>query len=215
MNLIQRLLLPLIRTEAQRHLLYGRRRRALQLFTMLQSWSPLPENSFNLALCHMNLRHYDQAIERLEPIYDQLPDQVFAGVTYGQCLLLAKRFEDAKTVYSKLLERHPDNNLLKGLVSLVSDPLARDRFSASLDLQLQASLKQEENRDAEALELLQKAIGLTPDDAALHNNSGALKLKLKYPLKDVMADFMTAMHLNPDNDRYKRNYRRVWQKSQK
>ncbi|MFO7659590.1 MAG: hypothetical protein R6V77_01645, partial [Candidatus Cloacimonadaceae bacterium] len=64
-------------------------------------------------------------------------------------------------------------------------------------------------------ELLQKAAGLTPDDAALHNNLGALKLKLKYPLKDVMADFYKAMHLSPDNDRYKRNYRRVWQKSKK
>jgi tetratricopeptide (TPR) repeat protein len=215
MNFVQRMILPMFRTQAQRHLLYGRRRRALALFTVIHQWSPVPENSFNLALCYMNQCEYERAIEILEPIFEQLPDQLFAGVTFGQCLILAKRFEDAKSVYNRLLDTHPENNLLKGLLSLVSDPVARDKFSSSLDLQLQASLLEEESKNAEALELLQKAVGLTPDDAALYNNLGALKLKLKYPLKDVMADFYKAMHLNPDNDRYKRNYRKVWQKSQK
>jgi len=114
-----------------------------------------------------------------------------------------------------LLQAHPDNNLVKSLVSLAQDPLQRDRFSASLDLQYQAALQQEAGQYMEALALLLKAVGLTQDDAPLYNNMGALKLKLKYPLKEVLADFSRAMQLSPDNDRYKRNYRKVWQKSPK
>ena len=144
-----------------------------------------------------------------------MPNQLFAGITYGQCLMLAKRFTDAENLYNQLLETNPENNLLKLLLVLSQDPVGRDKFASSLDLQFQASILQEQNKPQAALDLLQKAAGLTPDDAALHNNLGALKLKLKYPLKEVMADFPQAMHLSPDNDRYKRNYRKVWQKSQK
>jgi tetratricopeptide (TPR) repeat protein len=214
MNLLQKILAPLIRTEAQRHLLYGKRRRARTLFEMLCHWSDTPENQFNLALVNMNLRNYDRALELLEPIHNLLPDQVFAGVTYGQCLLLAKRFTEAEAVYARLLESNPDNNLLKLLLHLAQDPVGRDKFSVSLDIQYQATLLQEDKQFRPALELLQKAEGLSSEDAALHNNIGALKLKLKYPLPEIMASFSRAMQLSPDNDRYKRNYRKVWQKSQ-
>jgi tetratricopeptide (TPR) repeat protein len=215
MNILQRLILPFYRTAAQKQLLYGSRKKAVAMFERILRWSDTAENRFNLALARMNLREYETAIELLKPIHSQLPDQIFAGITYGQCLLLARRFEDAGAVYDKLLEANPQNNLLKMLSGLSRDPVGRDKFSASLDMQLQAALLEAENRNSEALELLQKAAGLTPEDAALFNNTGALKLKLKYPLKEVMADFHKAMHLSPDNDRYKRNYRKVWQKSQK
>ncbi len=215
MNIIQKLIHPVFRTAGQRHLLYGKRRKALALFEMLCRWDDTPENRFNLALGRMNMRQYDDAIALLEPIHKQLPNQLFAGVTYGQCLLLARRFEEAKALYEELLQTNPDNNLLKTLQALSRDPVSRDKFSSSLDLQFQASLLQEEGKWEEALALLQKASGLTPEDAALHNNLGAVLLKLKRPLSEVMAEFQQAMHLSPDNDRYKRNYRRVWAKSQK
>lgn len=215
MNIIQRLLQPLLRTEAQRHLLYGRRKKALSLFELLCRWNDVPENRFNLALGKMNLRRYDDAIALLEPIHAQIPNQLFAGVTFGQCLLLAKRFSAAEELYQKLLETNPDSSLLRSLLAISQDPVGRDRFASSLDLQFQASLLEEERKPEEALTLLQKAVGLTPDDAALHNNLGALKLKLKHPTAQVMEEFQKAMHLSPDNDRYKRNYRRVWAKSQK
>lgn len=215
MNIFKRLLIPVLRRTAQGHLLYGRRHRALVIFEKLYKWSPTPDNQFSLALCHMNLCEYDQAIELLEPIHKMIPDQLFAGITYAQSLLLAKRFEDAKEVYYNLLQSNPDNNLLKKLYDLAQDPVGRDKFAISLDLQFQASLLEEENSPAEALDLLNTAVGLTPDDAALHNNIGALKLKMKFPPREVMQDFARAMQINPDNDRYKRNYRKVWQRIKK
>lgn len=214
MNLVQRIIHPLFRIEAQRHLLYGKRHRALALFNVLYKWSPSPENQFNLALCKMNLREYEQAIELLEPIHKQIPDQLFAGITYAQCLMLAKHFPEAEEVYLHLASLNPDNSLLKLLVTLVQDPIGRDKFVTSLDYQYQSSLLQEEKHLTEALELLKKATDLTPEDAALHNNLGALMLKLKYPKPDVMAAFSRAMQLSPTNDRYKRNYRKVWQRKQ-
>ena len=101
------------------------------------------------------------------------------------------------------------------MAELAKDPVGRDKFVSSLDLQFQASLLEEEHKNREALEILQKAAGLSPNDAALHNNIGALMLKLKYPLKEVMDAFSKAMQLNPDNERYRKNFRKVWQKSQK
>jgi len=215
MNVIQKLLLPLFRRAGQRHLVYGNRSKALAIFAMLCRWSDTPDNQFNLALARMNLRQYTEAIALLEKIHKILPNQLFAGVTYAQCLMLARRFEEAEALYSELLEANPGNNLLSMLVSLSQNPVGRDKFATSLDLQYRASLLAEEKKTAEALSLLKQAVELTPDDAALHNNLGALKLKLKYPLKEVMADFSRAMQLSPDNDRYKRNYRKVWLKSQK
>jgi len=215
MNFLQRLIHPLFRIEAQRHLLYGKRRRALALFNILCRWSPTPENQFNLALCKMNLREYEQAIELLEPIHKLIPDQLFAGITYAQCLMLAKRFTEAEEVYSHLLSFNPENSLLKLLAALSKDPVGRDKFVTSLDYQYQASLLQEAKQPQAALDLLKKAVELTPEDAALQNNMGVLMLKLKYPIADVMAAFAKAMELSPDNDRFKRNYRKVWQRSQK
>jgi tetratricopeptide (TPR) repeat protein len=213
MNIAQKLIQPLFRIEAQRHLLYGKRRRALALFNILCKWSPTPDNKFNLALCMMNLREYEPAIELLEPIHKLIPNQLFAGITYAQCLMLAKHYPEAEEVYQHLSDLNPENNLLKVLLGLVHDPVGRDKFITSLDYQYQASLLQEEKHPLQALEILRKAVELTPDDAALHNNIGALKLKLKYPKAEVMADFYRAMQLSPDNDRYKRNYRKVWQKN--
>lgn len=215
MNAIKKILQPIFRTAAQKHLLYGKRKRALVLFEMLCRWSDTPENRFNLALAKMNLRAYKEAIELLEPIHTQLPDQLFAGITFAQCLMLAKRFSDAEKIYEHLLDVNPQNSLLSTLHMLSRDPVGRDKFASSLDLQFQASILEEQNDHQTALQLLLTAAGLTPDDAALHNNIGAIKLKLKYPLNEVMADFAKAMQLSPDNDRYKRNYRRVWQKSKK
>jgi tetratricopeptide (TPR) repeat protein len=215
MNFMQRLMLPFIRTRAQKHLLYGKRKRALALFEKLFNWEPTPENRFNLALVKMNLRLYEEAIELLQAISEEYPEQHFAGITYAQSLLLAKRFPEAETEYHKLLQKHPDNALLKSMAELAKDPVGRDKFVSSLDLQFQASLLEEEHKNREALEILQKAAGLSPNDAALHNNIGALMLKLKYPLKEVMDAFSKAMQLNPDNERYRKNFRKVWQKSQK
>lgn len=214
MNFIQKLIHPLFRIEAQRHLLYGKRRRALALFNLLNKWSPTPENKFSLALCKMNLREYEAALELLEPIHKLIPDQLFAGITYAQCLMLSKHFPEAEDVYQQLLDLNPENSLLKLLVTLVQDPVGRDKFVTSLDYQYQASLLQEEKHHEEALTILKKAVELTPEDAALHNNLGALMLKLKYPKTEVMAAFARAMQLSPDNDRYKRNYRKVWLRSQ-
>lgn len=184
------------------------------MFEWLCKKSDTPENRFNLALARMNLRDYEAAAELLEPIYQKLPDQLFAGITYAQCLLLMKRFDAAKDIYQTLSKTHPQNNLLKTMLALSQDTLGRDKFASSLDLQMQAALLLEDKQFEAALKLLQTAGGLTPDDAALYNNLGAVKLKLKYPVKEVMADFSKAMQLSPDNDRYKRNYRKVWLKSQ-
>ena len=214
MNFVQRLILPLFRKEAQRHLLYGKRRKALALFSTLYQWAPTTENQFNLALCRMNLREYEPAIDLLQPVHNLIPDQLFAGITYAQCLMLAKRFKEAEEVYQRLFSINPENNLLKLLITLAQDPVGRDKYVSSLDFQYQASLLQEEKQLKESLDLLLKAVELTPEDAALHNNIGALKLKLKYPLQEVMTCFAIAMKLSPDSDRYKRNYRKVWQKSQ-
>ncbi len=215
MNVVQKLLMPFFRSAGQRQLLYGRRRRALSVFERLCRWADTPENLFNLALAKMNLRDYEGAITLLEPIRKQLPDQVFAGITYGQCLLLARRWADAEAAYQEMADAHPDNKLVRSLSELSRDPVARDKFSASLDLQFQASLRQEEGQYEEALALLQKAAGLTPEDAALFNNLGAVKLKLKYPNREVLADFAQAMRLNSNNDRYQRNYRKAWQSGKK
>ncbi|HOD18380.1 MAG TPA: tetratricopeptide repeat protein [Candidatus Cloacimonadota bacterium] len=213
MNLYQKLMLPILRTRGQRQLLTGSRKKALAIFEKLCRWSDKPENRFNLALVKMNLRDYQGALEILANIYKLLPDQVFAGLTYGQCLLLAKEWDEAEKVYSELLALHPENNLLKMMSELAKDPVAGDKFTASLDLQFQANLLEEGKKYREALELLTKAVGLTPEDAALHNNLGALKLKLKYPMQDVLSEFSKAMQLNPEKDVYKRNYRKAWQKS--
>lgn len=215
MNFVQKLLTPLFRRVAQHHLLKGNRRKALVLFQMLDKWSPQPENKFNLALCLLNLRSYAEACLLLQPIVDKLPDQLFAGITYAQGLILLKRFEDAAQVYHQLLDKHPNNHLLPVLIALLQDPVARDKYATSLDLQFLASLQQEQKQYQTALQTLQSAILLTPDEAALHNNLGALQLKLKFPPEDVMPSFARAMELSPDNERYQRNYRRVWQKVKK
>jgi tetratricopeptide (TPR) repeat protein len=215
MNIFRRLLLSAIRKEGQRQLLYGKRHQALSLFEMLCRWANTPENRFNLALAKMNLLAFTEALIILEPIHKQLPNQQFAGITYAQCLMLARRFDEAEQVYAELLSYNPDSSLLKMMHSLSQDPVGRDKFTTALEMQYKSSILLEKGKPQEALELIQQALGLTPDDAALHNNLGALKLKLNYPIEEVMADFAKAMQLSPDNDQYKRNYRKVWQKSKK
>lgn len=213
MNILKKMLITVLRKEAQKHLLYGKRHKAVAMFEMLCRWADTPENKFNLALAKMNLLAYDEALALLEPIHNQLPNQQFAGITYAQCLMLARRYSDAEQVYAELLSYNPDSGLLKLMLGLSKDPVGRDKFTTALELQYKSAISLEKGNPQQALELLQQAESLTPDDAALHNNLGALKLKLKYPIADVMAEFAKAMQLSPDNDQYKRNYRKVWQKS--
>lgn len=209
------MLSAIFRKEAQRQLVYGKRQKALALSELVLGWSDTPENRFNLALARMNLREYEKALPLLESIHTLIPDHLFAGVTYGQCLLLAKRWQEAAEVYTKLLDENPDNLLLSKLLAMSKDPVGRDRFTVSLDLQYEAAILMDNKDYSAALELLLKAVVLTPEDAALYNNIGTLKLKLKHSLPEVMQAFSRAMQLSPDNDRYKRNYRKVWQRSQK
>ncbi len=215
MSVITNFIINLLRKDAQRHLLYGSRKKALALFQRIYNLSPTIENQFSLGLCLMNLRRYAEAAALMQPIQDKLPDQVFAGTTYAQCLLLSRRFEDSLQVYQRLNEQNPGKHTLPLMLNLLSDPIERDKVATSLDLQLQASLLQEEKQYQTALDMLQTASGLTPDDAVLHNNIGSLKLKLKYAPEEIMKDFARAMSLNPENDQFKRNYRKVWQKIKK
>jgi tetratricopeptide (TPR) repeat protein len=215
LNYLKKLISPLFRRQAQQHLLYGKRHKALALFQLLYNWDATPENQFSLALCYMNLRDYQQACQLLQPIHDKIPDQLFAGITYAQCLLLSREYQAAHAIYQKLSDLNPQNQLLAMLITLSLDPVGRDKYVTSLDFQYQASILEEQKQPEQALELLKQALTLTPEDAALQNNLGALKLKLKYPIEEVMAAFARAMELNPENDRYKRNYRSVWQKNKR
>ena len=212
MKLLHAILIPLLRSYAQRLMLRGKSQRALAVFIRINRWQPKRENLFNLGLCHFNLRHYAEAIRHLQPVYELLPTHLFAGVSYAQCLLLDRRWDEALAIYQALAEQHPDNMLLSKMTRLCQDPVVRDKYATSLDYQYQASQLQQQKQLQPALELLRIAADLTPGDAVVHNNLGALLLSLKFPVEEAIREFGKAVELDPANDRYKRNYRKAWQK---
>ncbi len=212
---LRNLLLPLLRIHTQRQLLYGNHQKALRIMERLYHWSGSDEDSFNLAFCLISLRQYGQALELIEPIYRKSPGELFIGSSYAQCLLLTRQWETAKNILQSLQPAHPTDLILKKMIEVVENPVERDKYVTSLDWQFEASLQRDREEYAAALELLLKAVELTPKDAQLQNNIGAVMLRLKYPAEKAMKHFQKAMEIEPNNDTYKRNYRKAWLKKGK
>ncbi|PKN80009.1 MAG: hypothetical protein CVU48_03675 [Candidatus Cloacimonetes bacterium HGW-Cloacimonetes-1] len=175
-------------------------------------YEPSDENAFNLALIELNLCHYQTANRIMEELRSRVTNNPMLLVSLGQSYLLLNRWDDATDAFGELTKLYPHNATFASLLSLSVDAILRDKYRMCLDLQYQASILADSGKAEEALEQLKTAADLAPQDAVLMNNIGVLMLRLKKDPKATLHYFAKAVELSPNNDNFKRTYRKVWQK---
>ena len=190
----------------------GKREKAHRLLVAANRYEPCDENAFNLALIELNLCHYQTANRMMEELRSKVTNNPMLLVSLGQSYLLLNRWDDAIDVFGELAQLYPNNATFTSLHSLSLNAILRDKYRMCLDLQYQASILADSGKAEEALELLKTAADLSPQDAVLMNNIGVLMLRLKKDPKATLHYFAKAVELSPNSDKFKRNYRKVWQK---
>ncbi|MDD2331694.1 MAG: hypothetical protein PHI68_03465 [Candidatus Cloacimonetes bacterium] len=184
--------------------------RAFRLFERVSGLEPGAHNLFNQALALYSLCRYEDALQILENI--DMPENAMLGMMKGQVYLLTCQWDKAEAQMRELCGLNPNRQRFTQLLNIAIDPILRDKYRLGLDLQLRSAMLQEDGNYRQAYELLCKASELRPDDASIQNNLGVLAMKQKLSSKAVLGHFSAAVHLAPDDDRFKRHYLKVWRK---
>ncbi len=122
----------------------------------------------------------------------------------------ANRLAQAKQVYRKILETHPNQpDALQGLGVLTQQvgqhQAAEKLLSAALQVQPQSvkawfslgNLRQAQGQLPEAAEAYQRALAIQPDSVAVHNNLG-YTWQLQGQWEEALACYRRALDLDPD-----------------
>ena len=193
-------------------LAHGKRQKAYRLVARANRVDPSDENVFNLALIELNLCHYQSAQQIMAELRTRVTGNPMLLVSLGQSYLLLNQWDAATDTFAELAQLYPKNATFGHLLSVSQDAVMRDKYRLCIDLQYQASIQADAGNTEKALEHLITAADLAPTDATLMNNIGVLMLRLKKDQKTVLQYFGKAVELSPNNERFKRNYRKVWQK---
>jgi tetratricopeptide (TPR) repeat protein len=153
-------------------------------------------------------KKFQQALEHLKsirPVNDQQQVQLY--LLEGDVLREADRYDDAKQFYSSILDNHPEETSIRYARALIAEKLGElDLLESDLRTILQSepenaqvlnalgyTLADRTERYEEALQYIQKALELQPNDAAVIDSMGWVKYR--------MGDYEAAVaHLRKANE---------------
>jgi len=154
-----------LRTLAQIELLNGDLARAAALFGELAAAAPEPADLANLGLAQLLLRRYGDAEASFRRARSLDPHGPQAALDLADCLWLRTRRDEARRIYQEVIA------LTDG------DPDSAGWTAASARAQALAHL----GRSREAVEAIQRALRLTPDNAQLALEAAVVYAVLEEP----------------------------------
>lgn len=155
---------------------YGHKRDALPLLQKAAALSRQPAHQFDLGSLLVDLKDYAGAGECFRVILKQQPKHLAARYHLGHTLYLAGRLDEAEAAFRRAIKDHPDQ--------------AANIYSA-LGIVLHS-----QERTAEAIEAMQKAVVLRPDHIDGHVNL-AEALRQQGRIDEAVAEFREAIALAP------------------
>ena len=129
-------------------------------------------------------------LRSIRPVNDQQQVQLY--LLEGDVLREAQRYDDAKQFYSSILDAHPEETSIRYARALIAEKLGElDLLESDLRTILQTepdnaqvlnalgyTLADQTKRYDEALQYIQKAMELQPDDAAVIDSMGWVQYRL-------------------------------------
>ena len=189
--------------RGQRFLMKGNPEKAYFYFQKAVFLGGSDQVHYSMGLCLVSMNRYQEAEHFLKKAVDKFPENDLVLVTYAECMLMQRKWEQARGIFEKLCELN--NSKYAKYLSVAIDPIKRDKYVAAKESFNEAQ-KAINNRDFEsALTLLQKAYELDNHNAYVVNNIGSVMLSLGKPLKEVYGYFEKAVVIDPDNQKFRQN----------
>lgn len=171
----------------------------------------LRESKYYLARTYIHTSRYDKAVELLEELFSEQPDQTRFGLRLAHVYLQLEKVEKSRRITDatlaaweqRTIDQHHKliDKLRQEQGEDVPEPFSleelRQRYRPSLDL-LQGSLLFAEGRDEKAMSFLQRAQKADRRLPNLHQQLGSLYLKMQR-FQDAEEAWFQALEIDPDS----------------
>lgn len=186
------------RKKGQKYLLRGKTNRAFTYFEKALMLSDDPSHRYNFALVLVATAKYSEAEPYLKDLYLEFPENELNALSYGDCLMMLRKWDEAEDVFFSLKEKNPVKTSYKEYYSRVKDVVEREKYVSSREL-ISCAINDIDNKKfSSALEKLIKAEKLDPNNPTIITNLGSLYLKQKNYIK-ACKYLESAQRINPTN----------------
>ncbi|MCB5229997.1 MAG: tetratricopeptide repeat protein [Candidatus Cloacimonas sp.] len=193
------------RTKGQKYLMKGKPERAYRYFEKALLQDSNSTNMYNFALVLLALGRRAEAKNYLSKVLEEMPNSELVLLTLADLEMQDKQWDKAEDLLTLLTEHYPNNNKYQKYLGRVKNPAARENYIKAKDLLQKASTLLTENKTKEALQSLQKAEKLDPENPYIQNNLGFFYLQLEKNPKKALTYFQRAYQLEPDNKKFQEN----------
>jgi tetratricopeptide (TPR) repeat protein len=175
--LFENLKLNRLKKRGMNYLNKGKAEKAYRCFEKVILSEDSPENFFNLGLTLMGMFEYADAQKYLQKVYDKIPENDINSLSLAECLLMMRKWDEAKDILKKLRKRNP--KLAGQYLEIAKDVVLREKFVRSRELFRESTVELKNKNDLRALDLLLDAKDLNPENANILNNIGSIYMLLK------------------------------------
>lgn len=172
-------------------------------------------NYFNMGICLMALNKHQEAAVHLQKALQFYPKNDIILLTAGENFLMLRAWEEAITCYENLTEIHPGSPKFEAYLLRAKDVVIRERYVISNEKFAASQTYIMQKKYEEALQLMQEAFALNPQNAVIANNLGSLSLVMGKGETAALPYFETALNLEPSNPRFRENVTLMQKRLQK
>ena len=197
-----------LRIRGQKFLSKGNAERALLYFERALMLSDEPADRFNFAIALIALHRFEEAETYLADLYNSYPENEITTLSYGDCLMMLRKWDDALKLFASLSKAKPDKQSYRDYLKRAEDPILREHYVLSRELIFDGLRAIDTKQFPVAEKLFEKAKQIDPDNPTILSNLGSLLLKKKEFVRAHQL-FTQALKFAPENITIQKNLKQA------
>ncbi len=208
MNFFKKYYIRYLRNRGQKLLKKGKTEKAERIFAKILQFSKTPEDFFNYGLSLMDLFDYEGAIEYFKKVNEKNPNFPMNNIALGEAYLLVRDWDNAKEIFTHLLEKYPDSGTFKNYISIMDDVLKREKYVIVKESMAKAVSALRKRNNIKAIEHLKFAEDVAPEIPMIKNSLGEIYFLIK-DYDNAFEYFKKAIEIEPENPKFQNNWKKI------
>ncbi|MCD4818446.1 MAG: tetratricopeptide repeat protein [Candidatus Cloacimonetes bacterium] len=168
-----------LQNKGQKLLVKGKIQKAYDIFQKVILLDNSTENIFNLAISLLSLNRFSEAESYFQKIYENYPENELNMLSYADCLMLQRKWQEAIPIFRSLSENNPKNKKYQFYEQISEDVIQREKYVRSRELFNSAREELNKKHDEKALKILLEAYEYNDKNPILLNNIASLYIMKK------------------------------------